>query len=65
MLIPPNGPISARTPFKVAVSLGMNIPPLNIMNTRKITSLCVHKKNNVHKTIGLIHIHHLLDSNIE
>jgi arabinose-5-phosphate isomerase len=38
---------------------------LRIMNEKKITSLCVHKKNNVHKTIGLIHIHHLLDSNIE
>jgi len=37
---------------------------LNIMNTRKITSLCVHKKNNKLKTIGIIHIHNLLDNNI-
>ncbi len=41
------------------------VKALRIMNEKKITSLCVHKKNNVLKTIGLIHIHHLLDSNIE
>jgi arabinose-5-phosphate isomerase len=41
------------------------IKALRIMNEKKITSLCVHKKNNIHKTIGLVHIHHLLDSNIE
>ena len=37
---------------------------LNIMNTKKITSLCVHKKNNKSKTIGIIHIHNLLDNDI-
>ena len=37
---------------------------LNIMNTRKVTSLCVHKKNNKSKTIGIIHIHNLLANNI-
>ena len=41
------------------------VKALRIMNEKKITSLCVHKKNNIFKTIGLIHIHHLLDSNIE
>ena len=41
------------------------VKALRIMNEKKITSLCVHKKNNISKTIGLIHIHHLLDSNIE
>ena len=38
---------------------------LRIMNDKKITSLCVHKKNKMNTTIGLIHIHHLLDANIE
>jgi len=41
------------------------VKALRIMNENKITSLCVHKKDNIFKTIGLIHIHHLLDSNIE
>ena len=37
---------------------------LAIMNTKKITSLCVHKKKKTKKTIGLIHMHHILGSNI-
>ena len=36
---------------------------LSIMNTKKITSLCVHDKNK-YKTIGFIHIHNILDANI-
>ena len=41
------------------------IKALRIMNEKKITSLCVHKNNKENKTVGLIHIHHILDSNIE
>tara|TARA_B110000967_G_scaffold198210_1_gene230923 strand:+ start:156 stop:1139 length:984 start_codon:yes stop_codon:yes gene_type:complete len=37
---------------------------LSMMNTKKITSLCVHKKNNKLKTVGIIHIHNLLENNI-
>ena len=37
---------------------------LSIMNTKKITSLCVHKKRNNKKTIGILHIHSILQSNI-
>ena len=37
---------------------------LGIMNEKKITSLCVYKKN-PKITIGIIHIHHLLKANIE
>ena len=33
---------------------------LSIMNENKITCLCVHKNNKVNKTIGIIHIHHIL-----
>ncbi len=37
---------------------------LNMMTSKKkITSLCVHK-NNKRKTVGILHIHHILDSNI-
>ena len=36
---------------------------LEIMNSKKITSLCVHGKNKK-KTIGIIHIHNILKSNI-
>ena len=41
------------------------IKALRIMNEEKITSLCVYKKIKFKKTIGIIHIHHILDANIE
>ena len=37
---------------------------LSMMNAKKITSLCVHKGKNTRKTIGLIHMHDILRSNI-
>jgi arabinose-5-phosphate isomerase len=37
---------------------------LSIMNIKKITSLCVHNKRNKKKTIGILHIHSILQSNI-
>ena len=37
---------------------------LSLMNSKKITSLCVHKKNKMNRTIGLIHMHDILNSNI-
>ncbi len=37
---------------------------LSIMNTKKITSLCVHKGNKKNKTVGIIHIHNILKANI-
>ena len=37
---------------------------LSIMNSKKITSLCVFDKKNKLKTIGVLHIHSILQSNI-
>ena len=37
---------------------------LSIMNAKKITSLCVHRNKNKKKTIGILHIHNILQSNI-
>ena len=37
---------------------------LSIMNSKKITSLYVHKKKNTKKTIGILHMHDILRSNI-
>ena len=37
---------------------------LSLMNSNKITSLCVYEKKNKRKTIGILHVHHILDSNI-
>ena len=37
---------------------------LSLMNSKKITSLCVHNSKNRNKTIGVVHIHNILQSNI-
>ncbi len=37
---------------------------LSLMNDKKITSLIVNNKQKPHKTIGVIHIHTILESNI-
>lgn len=41
------------------------VKALNLMNQKKITSLCVYKKGLQNKTIGIIHIHNILNSNIK
>jgi len=42
------------------------VKALNLMNSKnkKITSLCVYDKRNKLKTIGIIHIHNILENNI-
>ena len=37
---------------------------LNQMNKKKITNVCVYKKGNKRKTVGVLHIHNILSSNI-
>ena len=37
---------------------------LSLMNTKKITSLCIHKKNKIRKTVGVLHMHDILKANI-
>ncbi len=52
---------------KNPVSVDKNIlaaKALSIMNNKKITSLCVHEKKNKTKTIGVVHIHNILQANI-
>ncbi len=38
---------------------------LSLMNSKRITSLCVHKNKIKNKTIGIIHIHNILENNIQ
>jgi len=38
---------------------------LSLMNSKRITSLCVHKNSNKKRTIGIIHIHNILENNIQ
>ena len=56
--------VMTRKPITIDIET-LAVKALRIMNEKKITSLCVHKKNKKNKTIGLVHIHHILDANIE
>jgi len=52
-----------KNPIKIDREM-LAIKALSIMNSKRITSLCVHEKNNKFKTIGVIHIHNILENNI-
>jgi len=52
---------------KKPISVEKNIlaaKALSIMNNKQITSLCVHEQKNKLKTVGVLHIHNILRSNI-
>ena len=56
--------VMTKKPIAINVDT-LAIKALRIMNEKKITSLCVYKNTKKDKTTGLIHIHHILDANIE
>ena len=56
--------VMTKNPITVT-SDTLAIKALRIMNENKITSLCVINGKNSKKTRGLIHIHHILETNIE
>ena len=52
---------------KKPISIDKNIlaaKALSIMNSKKITSLCIHDGKDKTKTIGIVHVHNILQSNI-
>ena len=55
--------IMKKKPISVDKNI-LAVEALSIMNTKKITSLCVHQNNKKNKTVGFIHIHNILDANI-
>ena len=50
-----------KNPFSVEKNM-LASEVLSQMNKKKITNVCVYKKNNKQKTIGVLHIHDLLDN---
>ena len=56
--------VMTKNPITIS-SESLAVKALRIMNEKKITSLCVNKGNISNKTTGLIHIHHILETNIE
>ena len=55
--------VMTKHPISVDINI-MAAKALRIMNEKKITSLCVHKKSK-NITIGIIHVHNILQANIE
>jgi|TARA_B110000003_G_scaffold274282_1_gene313908 arabinose-5-phosphate isomerase len=55
--------VMSKNPIKVNKET-LALKALAIMNDNKITSLCVNSSINKNKTIGIIHIHNLLENNI-
>ena len=55
--------VMTKNPIKVSKEI-LARKALAIMNEKKITSLCVYGLPNKSKTIGIVHIHNLLDNNI-
>ena len=55
--------VMKKNPVSVEVDT-LAASALALMNSKKITSLCVHKNKKIKKTIGIIHMHDILKSNI-
>ena len=55
--------IMSKKPFTVEKDM-LAAKALSIMNDNKITSLCVHKNKRKNRSIGIIHIHNILEANI-
>ena len=56
--------VMTKNPISVEKEL-LAAKALSIMNNRKITSLCIHNGNKKNKTLGIIHIHNILEANIQ
>ena len=55
--------VMTKNPISIEKN-SLAVRALGLMNEKKITSLCVYSKKNKYKTIGILHIHTLLQSSI-
>jgi len=55
--------IMTKNPISIDKN-SLAVKALALMNNKKITSLCVHEQKNKFKTIGVLHIHNLLETDI-
>ena len=56
--------VMTKNPISVEKNI-LAAKALSLMNSKRITSLCVHKNKIKTKTIGIIHIHNILENNIQ
>jgi len=55
--------VMTKNPISIDKSI-LAAKALSLMNSKKITCLCVNNKNIKNKTIGILHIHNVLEANI-
>ena len=55
--------VMKKNPISVNKDI-LAVQALSIMNTNKVTSLCVHKNKQKSRSVGIIHIHDILKANI-
>ena len=56
--------VMTKNPISVKKDI-LAVKALSLMNSKRITSLCVHKDKIKTKTVGIIHIHNILENNIQ
>ena len=56
--------VMTKNPVSVEKEV-LAVKALSLMNSKRITSLCVHNGKMKNKTIGIIHIHNILENNIQ
>ena len=56
--------VMTKNPISVDKDV-LAVKALSLMNSKRITSLCVHKNKAKNKTVGIIHIHNILENNIQ
>ena len=55
--------VMTKNPIKIEKNT-LATKALSIMNEKKITSLCVYNRNRKSNTIGIIHVHNILNKRI-
>ena len=56
--------VMTKNPISVDKEV-LSVKALSLMNSKRITSLCVHNNKIKNKTVGIIHIHNILENNIQ
>ena len=56
--------VMTKNPISVSADV-LAAKALSLMNSKRITFLCVHRDNQKNKTIGVLHIHNILENNIQ
>ena len=52
-----------KKPVSIAKN-SLTAKALSLMNTKKITTLLVHNGKNKNKTVGILHIHHIVENSV-